>query len=120
MPVTDVRWLSGAMSISPLPTPATAVAIGSAVAKSEPNAASKMTAAAPMPTADTADSGACSECEMAWPPSSTARPGPRAAVAAAITALMSAGSRSSAGLVKFTVAYAVRPSRLAWTLPPGR
>ena len=73
-----------------------------------------------MPTADTADSGACSECEMACPPSSTARPGSRAAVATAITRLMSAGSRLSAGLVKFTVAYAVRPSGLTWTLPPGR
>jgi hypothetical protein len=73
-----------------------------------------------MPTADTADSGACSECDTACPPSSTARPGSRAAVATAITRLMSAGSRSSADLVKFTVAYAVRPSELSWTLPPGR
>ena len=119
MPVTDVRWLSGAMSISPLPTPATAVAIGSDIASSEPNATSRMSAAAPIPTADTADSETCSECEMASPSSSTARPGFLAAVAAAITWLMLAASRSSADLVKFTVAYAVRPSGLTWTLPPG-
>ena len=46
MPFTDIRWLSGAMSISPLPTPATAVTIGSAIANSDPNAMSKMTAVA--------------------------------------------------------------------------
>ena len=90
MPVTDIRWLSGAMSIRPLPTPATAVAIGSAIANSEPNATSKMTAAAPMPIADTSDSGDGSVSEMAFPPSSTASPGSRAAVATAITRLTSA------------------------------
>jgi hypothetical protein len=90
MPVTDIRWLSGDMSIRPLPTPATAVAIGSAIATSDPNAKSKMTAAAPRPTADIADSGGCSVSEMAFPPSSTARPGSRAAVATVITRLTSA------------------------------
>jgi hypothetical protein len=57
---------------------------------------------------------------MACPPSSTARPGSRASFATAITRLMSAGSRLSADLVKFTAAYAVRPSGLTWALPPGR
>ena len=52
MPFTGIRWLSGAMSIRPLPTPATAVTIGSAIANSDPNAMSKMTAAAPMPIAE--------------------------------------------------------------------
>jgi hypothetical protein len=120
MPFTDIRWLSGAMSIRPLPTPATAVTIGSAIANSDPNATSKMTAAAPTPIADALDNGACSVFEMAFPPSSTARPGSRAPVATATTRLMSALSRLSAAWVKFTVAYAVRPSRLTWTLPPGR
>ena len=67
MPFTDIRWLSGAMSIRPLPTPATAVTIGSAIASSDPNAMSRMTAAAPMPIADALDSGACSVFEMALP-----------------------------------------------------
>ena len=38
----------------------------------------------------------------------------------AIEQRMSALCRLSAAWVKFTVAYAVRPSRLTWTLLPGR
>ena len=125
MPVTDVRWLSGAMSIRPLPTPATAVAIGSAIANSEPNARSKMTAAAPMPTADMADSGACSVSEMAFPPSSTARPGSRAAFATVITRLTSAWFRLSGGLGEVHRGVRGAPVRAyldasPGTLPPGR
>jgi len=119
-PVTDIRWLSGVMSSRPLPTPAAAVTIGSAIANSDPNATSRMTAAAAMPIADAIDVGAVSVLEMAQPASSTSRAGSRAAIATAITCLTSALSRSSAALPKFTVAYAVRPSGLIWTSPPGR
>ncbi|WP_232248559.1 hypothetical protein [Streptacidiphilus rugosus] len=104
MALTDIRWLSGAMSSRPLPTPATAVTIGSAMARTEPNATSRMTAAATIPISDAFEAGVSSAPAIALPPSSTARPGARAAVAVAITRPTSARSRSSAAPVKVTVA----------------
>ena len=101
-------WLSGAIIISPLPTPASAVTIGSAIANSEPNATNKITAAAATPIIDALDSGCCSLFSMAWPPSCTVSPCALAASAMLITRLTSVLFRLPACWVKSTVANAVR------------
>ena len=101
---TFIAWVSGVIAISPPPTPAMAVTMGSSIASSEPNAMNSTTAAASTPTVELTPSGVCSVCSMAWPPSWTLSPGARAASAASMTRVMSALARLLACLAKLTVA----------------
>ena len=96
--------VSGAITISPPATPASAVMSGSSVATSEPNAMNSTIAAASTPTTVPRDSGGCLAWPMAGPPSWTSSPGARAACAASITRTTSAGARRKDCLVKLTTA----------------
>ena len=104
MSTTLIAWVSGAIAISPPPTPAMAVTIGSTMASSEPKAMNSTAAAASTPIVTLVPSGDCSVFSMACPPSWTLSPGSRADSAVLTTRLMSAGARLSACLAKSTVA----------------
>ena len=119
MLTTFMAWVSGAIAISPPPTPAMAVTSGSSVASSEPKAMNNTTAAASTPTAELTPSEDCSVRLMASPPSWTSSPGARAASAAFTTRVISAVAMSLDCLVKLTTAYAMRPSWLIWAAPRG-
>ncbi len=119
MLVTFIVWVSRAIAIRPPPAPAIAVTIGSSIASSEPNAMNSTTAAASTPTAEMTSTGACWALPMAGPPSWTSRPGDRAASAVLITRVTSVLTRVSACRVNWTVAYAMRPSRLICAAPRG-
>ncbi len=56
---TSVTWLISCVENSPMPTPNTATAIGSSIAKSEPKARNSTTAAATMPTISDRPVGGC-------------------------------------------------------------
>lgn len=71
---TFVTWLSSIVAIIPLPTPMIATTIGSSIAKSEPKARKRTTAAAAMPTTSETPVGGSWIRVMAWPPNSTRRP----------------------------------------------
>ena len=97
--VHDIQaWVSGAIAISPLPTPAMAATTSAAaIANSEPNAMNNMTAAATTPIADATRQRATARCRDGVPADLDREPGSRAPVGTATTRLISALSRSSDG-----------------------
>ena len=97
-------WVSGAIAISPLTTPATAVTTGRSIASNEPNAMNSTTEAARRPTTELKPSDDCSAFPIASPPSWTFSQVARAASAVLITRVISALARLSACLVKLTSA----------------
>ncbi len=101
--------VNSAITPSPLPSPNSAVTIGSPIAISEPNVSSSTTIAASSPTAVEMPKPACSVASIAWPPSSTCSPG-RAAARATLTTRSGAdfGSRFAFSL-NTTVANAILP-----------
>ncbi len=100
--------VNSAITPSPVPSPKSAVRIGSPIEISEPNVSSSTTIAASSPTAVEIPKPACWVASIAWPPSSTCRPG-RAAARATVTTRSAAllGSRFAFSS-KTTVANAIR------------
>ena len=98
-----------AIAPRPVPRPNSAVTIGRPIAISEPNVSSSTTIAASSPTAVESPKPTCSVASIAWPPSSTCRPG-RAAARGDLTTRSAAllGSRLAFSL-KTTVAKAIWP-----------
>ena len=91
-PGAGKTWPSSAISASPEPMPISAVAIGSPIASSEPNAISSTTAAAPTPTPFEAPPYGVSAWSTTLPPRLNTRPlpCPLAAAASCISAVASA------------------------------
>ncbi len=101
--------VNSAITPSPVPSPNSAVRIGSPIATNEPNVSSSTTIAASSPTAVETPNPACSVCSIAWPPSSTSSPGRAAALATSTTRSgADLGSRLAFSL-KTTVAKAILP-----------
>ena len=108
-----MAWVSGAIAISPPPTPAMAVTIGSSVASSEPKAMNNTTAAAITPIAELKPQRGLLGLPDGVPAKldveARARGPPRRYFT---TRVISAVAMLLDGLVKLTTAYAMRPSRL--------
>ena len=102
-----------------MPIPNSAVTIGSPMAMADPNAMSRMTMAAATPMNSVDPGLGASTNSMGWPPSSTSKPGARAASAVSITRWMSAFGRSTVCWSNWTTAYAMCPSGEIWLWPPG-
>jgi hypothetical protein len=100
----STTWDSSPAVIRPGTSAAIATARGSNMASSEPNAMNSTTAAASTPTAALMPAEGRSTFSTAGPPSSTCRPGARAASARWTTRVTSAAGRLACGASKTTVA----------------
>jgi len=110
-----------ARAIAPnaVPSPSSAVTIGSPIATNEPKAISSTTIAAARPTAPAAPKETSWTCSIAAPPSSTCREGARACSAPEMTRSTVGFESSGASLSNVTVANAIRPSPEIARPPPA-
>ena len=103
-------WPSSAISESPDPMPNSAVAIGSPIASSDPNAISSTIAAAPTPIPLDAPPYGVSARSTTSPPRLNVTPCPLAAVASCISAVASLFAMLAPCPSNWMVAYAMCPS----------
>ena len=94
-----------------VPSPSSAVRIGSPMASTEPKVRSSTIIAAIRPTTVAVPMETFSVCSIAWPPSWTSSCGERAVCATEITRSTAALGTTFARWSKFTVANAIWPSR---------
>ena len=110
-----VRFEIRMISPAPMPTPATATAIGRPIASTEPNDTINTTIANATPMSS--DSGGANSAS-AWPPISTCRPDSSGA-RSANSAPSSAVAVKSRLAERLMAANASRPSALIWLAPSG-
>ena len=103
-------WPSSAISDSPEPMPISAVAIGSPMASSEPNAISSTIAAAPTPIPLDGPPYGVSARSTTSPPRLNVTPFPLATAASWISAVASLPGMPDPWTSNWTVAYAMCPS----------